>query len=47
METAGLQLADVVHAQISSGEERQKALISHTVVCKEQTPIPGSASPLC
>lgn len=34
-ESAGLQPANVVHAQISSGEERQKSLISHAVVCTE------------
>lgn len=34
-ECAGLQLADVVHAQVSGREERQRALISLTVVCME------------
>lgn len=34
-ERAGLQLADVVHAQVSGRKERQRFLISHAVVCIE------------
>lgn len=46
-EGVGLQLADVVHAQVSTWEERQKFLISHTGVCTENIPVPGCVSPLC
>lgn len=46
-ERAGLQLADVVHAQVSGRKQRQRFLISHAVVCIECTSVPGSVAPLC